>query len=494
MFFKKDEKVFSLSGTADTVLMYDISRLWSEFFSYLLVAGFYREGEPTGEGSVHLVMSPIGNPRFALMPAAYAGNLGYLLAKGLHKRFQGLLNHNDLTPKERNLLGDLNGLFDDAKPSFYQLSAKDIYAVAKERNFSENDLVIAHYVAQTFGQKDFLSEATLPNLYLSMFGNIHLSREEEVVVKAPELIYGSKTEGESTVTALWSFLSTQIDSLAEYDYPGNRLVDKLSNYMFVANDGGDQKSISAPRRAASLYMTAMTNIDTNSGGSLSSRFYQMFLYGDMGNISIARYGVFSTLLDLMVKKMGQTRRDHLFPFGSIYNKFQDSSRIYGKEPRRSYLLDYALEALDENPETTDDSEKPEKPIVDGSDGDLPSTTQTPDAPEDPVEADPSVEDGGFDPSSPTPPKVGPVMGEEENTIGLISFDKTGEGVDEDLYRSAVVALNDRLKSDDSIPVAAEVKDALNFWVNGYLYRTAISATKEQIASLGLKSYLKNVSN
>jgi hypothetical protein len=83
--------------------------------------------------------------------------------------------------------------------------------------------------------------------------------------------------------------------------------------------------------------------------------------------------------------------------------------------------------------------------------------------------------------------------DDEDTIGLISFDKTGEGVNEDLYRMAVVALNDRFKSDDSISIAADVKDALNFWVNGYLYRTAIAATKERIVSLKLQSFLKDVS-
>ena len=80
----------------------------------------------------------------------------------------------------------------------------------------------------------------------------------------------------------------------------------------------------------------------------------------------------------------------------------------------------------------------------------------------------------------------------KNNIGIISFDRTGENVDDDLYRSAVVALNDRLRADDKITISADVRDALDYWVNGYLYLAAISSTKEQINTLGLQQFLKNI--
>ena len=80
----------------------------------------------------------------------------------------------------------------------------------------------------------------------------------------------------------------------------------------------------------------------------------------------------------------------------------------------------------------------------------------------------------------------------EDSIGQISFDKTGEGLPEDLYRQSIVALNLRLKNDDSVSVSADAKNTLNQWVNGMIYRAAVSATKNLIASLGLQSFLNDV--
>jgi hypothetical protein len=488
MFFRKDEKVFSLSGTSSIVLTHDISRLWSEFYSYLLIAGFYQEGEPCGEDSFRIRTTLISDPQFQFTDAAYDPKIGKMIAVGLTSRFNALVNHRDVTDSERNLLGDLNGLFSPETKTYYRLSAEQIHAVAIARNFVNDDLAIAHYVAQTYGQVDFLNDATLPRLYISLFGNIHLSNDDKILVTKPSLIYNSLGEDRIHVTALWSFFSTLTEGLSEFDYPANVMCDMLSSFLFVSNNSDAQKNLTVPKVAASLYMESLTGVSVVSRNALPARFYQVFLYGHQGNIDISRKALLNVLLDVMVKKMGDTRRSHMFPSGSIYRKLGEMQRVYGREPRRSYILDYALEALDEIPSLKEDPADSAEPV---EEEDNPSTPTPLDKDED-TKRLPSTKSGGFDPSVSHPSSPLEVM-DDEDTIGLISFDKTGEGVNEDLYRMAVVALNDRFKSDDSISVAADVKDALNFWVNGYLYRTAISATKERIVSLKLQVFLKNIS-
>lgn len=494
MFFRKEEKVFSLSGTSSIVPTQDISRLWSEFYAYLLVSGFYLEGDPCGRDALNIVRGNMSEPGFRFTEGAYNPKLGTMLANGLRQRFLALMNHQDTSTQEKGLLSDIGGMFANDR-SFYKLSATDLYGVALKRNFGPDDLVIAHYVAHTFGQTNFLPDATLPRLYLSLFGNIHLSHDDKILVTAPELLFGSKFgDVPTTVTALWSHMSSLTSGLMEFDYPGNLMADMLGSFMFIANNDCDQPVLTVPRMAATLYMEGITSVKRGDSYSIPARFYQMFLYGHFGNIDISRKVLFTGVLDLMVKKTGDTRRDHLFPFGSVYNKLNDSSRVYGREPRRSYILEYAIEALDSTPPSDDAEDQPPQ------DDDIPASneTNTHSSPASPEEKsgttqEPSTADGGFDPSvqHPTTPIGGLV--EDEDTIDLISFDKTGEGVNEDLYRRAVIALNDRLSSDDSINVAADVKDALNHWVNGYIYRAAISVTKEKIASLGLQDYLKTVS-
>lgn len=485
MIFRKDERVFSLGATSDVMLTHDISRLWYEFYSYLLVAGFYQEGEPDVKSGIVRHMTMISDPDFGFTEACYAPQLGRMLSRGLQQRFIALMNHKDLTAEEQDLLGDMNGLFAHEYATYKKLSAKKIYGVAEKRDLDEAYKAIAHHVAMTFGQQDYLSEAEVPRLYISMFGNIHLCADDKVLVTAPLMPYGSIAETGHRVTALWAFLSTQLDTLTAFEVPGEVLGDMLGSYAFLANTQDWQKTISVPRLANALRIRMISAIDQHPR-HIASYFYQKFLYGHVGNIDISRSALLSILLDHMVKKMGQTRHDHMFASGSLYNRLVTSQRLHDKEPRRNYMLDYALEALDEIPEETEESDELEDSIDDSQPKAEASKEQT--------VRDPSTATGGYDPSAPTPPGPAAETEDEEDTIGLISFDKTGEGVDEDLYRSAVVALNDRLKNDDTLKVTADVKDALNYWVNGYLYLTAISATKEQIASLGLQSYLKNVSN
>lgn len=488
MFFKKDEKVFSLSGTSDVVRRGDIQSLWGEFFAYLLLAGFYRESEAEGEGSIGLNMEKLSSDRFRLLEAGYNPQIGDLIAKGLHQRFVALKASPDINDGELNILEDLDGIFLSTDQTYLSLSAKKLLWIAISRNLPDDYVTIAHYAAVTFGQKDFPSEAQLPRLYISIFGNIHLSREFSFKITAPTLIYGSKTEDGFVVTALWSFLSSQLDAFAELECAGYEITEQLSLMSFLASTWRWDREVSIPRFASALIISALSGIESGRGGPIAGRFYQQFLYGNTGNIAITRQRLLAYILDVMVKKMGDSHLDRLFPSKSTFRKLMDSRTIYGREPRRSALLDYALEALDsdlevgENEKDTPSEAQPAGEVKD----ELPHPSEVP-------EMDPSTEVGGFDPSVPPPavPQGTPTL--DMDTIDLISFDKTGEGVDEDLYRSAVVALNDRLQNDDSVPVKAEVKDALDYWVNGFLYRTAITATKDQIASLGLQEYLKNVS-
>jgi hypothetical protein len=232
--------------------------------------------------------------------------------------------------------------------------------------------------------------------------------------------------------------------------------------------------------------------------ALSAAFYKEFLYGSTETRSISRGSLLNVILNLMMEKMGESRLGHLFTSGSYYTKLSTVRSLTGKTRCRPAILRMALEALDpellSEEDPADDSDTPpEAPEPDVPDDTAVDPTKDPTTAE-PVatDSDPQTDVGGFDPSTPFPAVPVSVVDQDKNTIDLISFDKSGEGVNEDLYRSAVVALNDRLRSDDSLSIKAEVREALTYWVNGFLYRTAISATQDQIAYLRLQHHLKNV--
>ncbi len=473
MIFLRDEKVFSLSKTSSYIPYGSITDLFSEFYCYLLVAGLFREGE--GFSGLYCAVPKISDKDFFLFAGAYRSGLERLISKGLQNRFSALKNHPDLSNAEKDLLDYLDGIFTNDSNLFVRLSAKALFSVAVTRSFNDDMTVIAQYVARTFGQWDYPEPCSVPSIYLSVFGNIHLSRGKTIILENPTLHYGRTSADGQTVTALWALLSTQISSFMSnphVSYPGDELGETLSGLGFLTEYNEFSKEIPMPTYASALYSERLMGLDNSNSISLSASFYRNFLYGRIDETLISRKVYLDTILDLMMEKMSFT---HLFAPNSFYRKLSTTSKLTSKIPKKPVILQFALEKLDAEQMNEDDILNEE------------NTSQ-----EDSAE-DPQTEDGGYDPSTPSPAVPFGTSDMDKNTIGLISFDKSGEGVDEDLYRAAVVALNDRLRSDDTLTITAEVKDALDYWVNGFLYRTAITATKDQISVLNLQQYLKNIS-
>lgn len=485
MYFNKDERVFSLSGTSGVVLHGDTKSLWSELFCYLLIAGFYTEGQR--ELSPVPVSNKISDKDFFLYNESYHHRLGRLISEGLKARHAALRTDPYLNERERMVLDQIDGLFEYRSVGFNPLSGKSFLAIAISRGLDPDMVTIAHYASVMYGQFDFPNDTYLNKLYISIFGNIHLVNPDrgdaKIKVTAPKVRFNEVIPKRGVVSPFWAFMSSLTDGYAEMERGGQLFMEDLANYSLLAEKSLWDSAIPLPRVCGAANVAFKTGVDEAPSYSLVAQFYHNFLYGSVFNIDIIRHGVFRFILDHMVKTMGESHPTLIVPPTSIYQKIIDSRTIRTVESKRSILLNYALEALDAelDPEASDSEKKTSSKKDDNPEEDIPPVEEDP-------ETDPSTEDGGFDPG--TPPPTVPSM--DKDTIELIPRDKTGEGLDEDLYRSAVVVLNDRLKSDDSIVISADVKDELDQWVNGYLYRAAISVTKDRIKNLGLQKYLKKV--
>jgi hypothetical protein len=539
MDFYQEEKIFSLARTSAMPPSRDITCLFEEFYCLLLVAGLFREGE--GNEGVHLIMEPMSSKGFMVPRGSYNNVIANQLTKGLKSRFTALQSHPGLVENERRLLAYVDRLFDDNQGWTKGLTGTDLFGTALRRSFSPSMQTIARYVSVMFGKDRFAESTTVPKLYLAATGNIHLSSRETVTLGVPELPYGSQLNAGTTVTALWALLSAQLETLSTSPYPGDELGCMLSKYLFMTEPCNCEGSVPAPVYAASLYMRRIMGLDDYNPVAVSAAFYQSFLYGSTDARVVSRGVIIDFLLDLMVKKSASAAFD-LFAPNSSYKKLHRASRIANKTPKQPIILRFALEALGGlngyDPTQSDDAPAPKTKAKakvkgpaamgfdptnphdeDGFDPSKPTDDQPADpsdeespSPEDPDSSpdtgddttddvsdvnasddpstDPQAEDGGFDPANPTPDAQGEETNSSVNIIGLISFDKSGEGVDEDLYRKSVVALNNKLRADDSLPVATEAREALNYWVNGFLYRTAISSTKDYVTALKLQQYLK----
>lgn len=461
MFFRKDEKVFSVSRTAKAVPHGDVKTLFSEFYCYLLICGFFAEGGT--EVGTSWRGDELSSPKFGLPYGPYREGIGQIISAALMSRYELLMRHPDLSSEEIRIVECFNAIFTDDTKWYAPLSGQSILGVAYRRDFDPDMVAIAHYVAVAFGQAHYPPPASLPRLYISVFGNIHLAKEETMVVGEPHLRYGQLTTDGSRITALWSFISSQIGSLCKGSYPGEDLGDMLSSMTFLASDNHNCTTLPLPRYAAALRIIGMMGLDPQYKCPTAVTFYKDFLYGNLERQTTLHRVCLQYILDVMMEKVGETCLSHLFVPDSLYKRLSHTDRLPGERLKKPAILEYALEALSAG--AADEEE------------------------------DPSTSDVGYDPATPPPlsPIGTPSLEKDKNNIDLISFDKSGEGVNEGLYRAAVIALNDRLQSDDSVPVTADVKDRLDWWVNGYLYRTAISATEDQISSLGLQKYLKSVS-
>ena len=486
MFFIHDEKVFSLSKTAGIVPFDDIKKLFEELFCYLVIAGLFDEGSPDIKNISF--MSPRDNfsaDGFDLGINGYNYYLGNHIARGLKDRIGALYNHPDLNDQEIITLRRIDSLFNDRDKPFVYLKGSEFTNIGIRRDFDNDMQIVAHYAARMFGQSDFPQSKKVPKIYISIFGNIHLSEDFFITLNDPKLIYGTRYDGGEKVTALWALISSAIDSIVEDGSPGYYLGDWLASLsFFISGYRFDwNKDISVPRWASALSLSGSTESKGYVTTPIITTAYNEFMYGtifdNIGSINILRFCFLRYIVDLMMEQIDVNDRQHLFPEHSCFRRLLFNETIKINKTKTPSILTYALEALDGEDESNKDKEPEDTPPDDAPDKDA-SDTSTPANEEDDV-----TSPSDADPDQPAPAK-------EVNTIGLISFDKTAEGIDEDLYRQAVVALNDRIQKHDDIVISTETKAALKYWVNGLLYRTAISCTKEQIEILGLQQYLKNV--
>lgn len=492
MYFCKDEKVFSLAGTCGVVQRTNLTSLWEEFFSYLVVAGFYVEGT---QGNVYEQNSlRLSSEGFLFPCGVYQDKFGRLLSQGLKERYRALLNHGDVNTKERTFLENVEDLFDIASRGYAQITGQQFIQIADARGFSEDMTAVARYAGAMYGQKSFGEDTMVPRLYLSLFGNIHLSKEDSFLLTKPEWTYGSKDASGCVITPLFALLSAQVSAFATFDNPGEVLCEVAGTYSLLRNHTNYFDQLPLPAAATACYVANTLGYGAAYGpANISRLFYQNFLLGGLRVTKLTSRPLLYALIDLMGKTAdGETPSELLLPT-SCYKQLFQLCGGPGQLRRQSYL-ESALEALDSDPDL--DEEDPEGPTEDSPE---PPTAQEPEAVDDTVtnsdedpEPDPLTDTNGYDPAVPAPAVPAGTPSMEKDSIGLISFDKTGEGIDEDLYRRVVVALNDKIQSDDSVPVTARAKEILNFWVNGYLYRANISATKDRIASLGLEEHLKNI--
>lgn len=514
MFINKQEKVFSLRKSVGFMITSDLASLWGEFFAFAFLAGLYKEGDEAGP-KLYPTNSSLKNKDFSnwMSNEAYSPKLGELIGRGLQERYAVLNRLSGVTSAEIRILEYFNDVMCGNPITYNRVSAKQILGVAQQRGLSDDMKVIAHYVAVMFGQSDFPEETILPFVYINCFGNIYLSAQFSVRVGTPSLVCSQRVDTRSTASPFFAFLSSFAESLTDTIAldseeavrngirPYGNLAEVLENYVFIGNPNPyfqpyKAASITAPKACSAANAMDRMGFKTSVLSGPSEIFYQQTLFGHISGARVIRGDLLVYIVNLMERKS-----DDILPViptsdSAVGCLLRGNYNFYSKFStcRPVPTLEYALEALEadskapENEE--DDDASPDKDSPDGLKQD--DTEDKASSAEGP-EQDPAADDGGYDPSvaPPSTPAKGP--GLQENTIGPISFDKTGEGIEADLYRDAVVALNDRVQGDDSIGVDAETKDSLNFWVNMFLYKAAITATKDLISSLGLEDYIKSVS-
>lgn len=488
MYFDREEKVFSLAGTASALQRTNLALTWQEFFGYLIVAGLYLEGRSHPNNSD---LAKLSQPKFELpYVQTYAFNFSRTIAKGLSERWYVLHEANETSDEERGLLEDMVELFLTEGKSFKLMKAGTFLKIAAARELSPAGMVFAHYASIMFGQTEFAEPTKIPKLYISRFGNIHLSKSDEVTFGSPALVYGSSGPNQEKVTALWALFSAIKGTVEEYELAPDQLFFWLSQLAFLSEDACNWDArITFPQAAAAASAAATLGLCGTQYNQVVTKFYHSLVWRGEGKTTILNWTLFKHCLNLMIPE-GCTS-EQLADFSSSEYKSLLNPTV-SSSTASSYRdgFDLALEALDATPVEEEENKK-ELTTSMGSDSKESAEDEVVAPDSDPEHDVTAPADGESDPAVPPP---APTQGDvgEKDTIGLISFDTTGEGIDADLYRSAVLALRERLQSDDSVPVTAEIKDSLNYWVNSFLYRASISATQTQIETLGLQRYLKNV--
>jgi hypothetical protein len=389
-----------------------------------------------------------------------------------------LLGHPALSPHERCVLTALDFVLTEDTDRIHQITSRALLSIAQGRNFSDDFKIITRYLGVMIGQDDGVKPMSVPRLYLSVFGNIHLSKQDTVLLTAPSLRYNQIVSSTTRVTALFSLLSGLIDNFVQADQPGEDVCEWLASFNFLSTDCDYSPCIPVPAYAVSLSLRQRMGLNTVAPGDIMASFYAQFLYKSLDTKEVTRSTILNYVLDVMIEKIGVSSRSALFNPTSYSRKLVGKPFLQiSKTPEADHLT-HAMEALGDDDLEDDVDDVPSDPETESSDDDLSS-------PEDSAETQPKPET-----------LAESVSGEEQNisqnTIGLVAFATADEGADADLYRRAVIALNNRIQSDETFPITADVRIALNHWVNGYLYRTALEATKSQLSTWGLQTYLKKL--
>lgn len=512
MYIVKEDKVFSLRKTSGAIVRGNLTQLWGEFFCYLFVGGIYAEG--ACESRYCLPMeNRIGKDSFFIPSYGYSGRIGDLISKGLSDRYNAIVAHPKTTDVDLKLLSTLTSVFDQPRGALDQTSAKQVYVIAKAKGLDDDMLVVAHYVSVMFGTKDFLPTETLPFISVNVFGNIYLSSRDSVVVTEPSLVFDTIVS-DTRVSPLFALVSSFAASLKDRidpdseeaktngTRPTGNPVELFGHYLILGTEELKRSyrtpcAITIPRAANIAEITYTLGLDTTKLPEPASLFYHKLFANSLQDTIVANQRLYAYIVDLMVIKsdnwLGNTDQD--WDIAQCIDRLR-STFLGRKTPVRPYVVEYAVEALEAGNDTdtpSEDEAADDESDAESNNDDENEPKGTDDGLEKPdpdTEQDPETEDNSYDPAV-APPPADPNT--QENTIGLISFDKTGEGVTEDLYRDAVVVLNNRLQNDETVPVDADTKEALNQWVNRFLYRAAIDVTKDRITTLGLEDYIKCVS-
>ena len=495
MYFNRDEKVFSLSKTYAALPYGNVTQLWEEFYAYLLLAGTIVE---TVDPRFSLPQTrQLGSSEFILFSTTYDQTLVTMVGSGLNQRYKALKERSDLRDAERALLGKLENILNHDRAWYQALTGKELFSVAVMRQFSEPFLQIAKYVAVAFGQSDFIKDQTAPRLYLSVFGNIHLSYQDQVTLTAPCLTYGSDVKG-CRVGVLGSLFSAQIPTLVQADYPGDLFFDMVLGFNLLRSFTMAGCGVSFPQLVSSAYNKKQLEGEGHFKSPIISLFYDNFLYGSISEKQLFYMPIIINILDLIEETLHTRNRSLLFCPTSPYSNLVFRDRIESREDKRPALFEYALETLDsqetktKSPPADDESDETSSPLKPPTKKAPQDSSSKEDLATQTEDTDPQFDDGGYDASTPTPVVPGGPPSQNKDNMSLFSADKTGEGVNEDLYRDAIVALNDRLRNNDMSLVDSDTKEALDYWVNQNLYRLSIAETKKQMDLMGLQKYLKDI--
>ncbi len=487
MFYNEEDKIFSLKETSKVVPYDNVKKLLEEFFYYLFLAGLYVEGS---QRDIYISDSrKLSDEGPYYSPSCYDSAIGDVIFKNLKFRILRLKNHRDVNDFERTLIDKLDNIFSPPKNVVIPIiSAKDIISVAVMREFDEGALVVCKYLSRMFGQYEFGDDVTVPFIEMSKFGDIYIPkfRPSDFRLGVPSLKYNQLTKTKDEVTGLWSLVSSiDVFSMPYGDNKGNFIVDFLANLSFISRIPNGSGQISLPRYFSAIYFGNRFFGENNEG--FITDCYRKLVFSDMYYsssdkfIEIIRQPLLLYILDLMMDKLSIRSMTELFSDiyrPSIYLK----STLKIKTVPMPEVLKYAIESLDGDGSSTDTSDN-----IDSSSQKEEGSDETQNEDDD-KNLSTNSDSGGENPEDDSVDDTANTV----NTIGIISFDKEGEGINENLLRLAIVSLNERIQNQGDLDISPDNKSILQYWVNGFLYRTSIKTTIMLLKKLEIFKYLPKV--